>query len=186
MGMTTPSTSAPESLYVLTEAQRKLLSRALLIAADTVGALARSIEKASPMGLHPEREELKLLQQQFLQLSDDLASAKEFVSSENATLVGLTEAMAARIKSLSEELAKPEDVRLREVLDVMAGREVAFDSLALRVTRVLDDYDELNERTGGGGLSRTLCDAVVLVGDSEGEEHCRNSWPCSVHGGARR
>lgn len=30
----------------------------------------------------------------------------------------------------------------------------------------------------------TLCFAPMLVGDSEGEERCRNPWPCRIHGGA--
>lgn len=31
--------------------------------------------------------------------------------------------------------------------------------------------------------SGILCNARVIVGDSEGEERCGNWWPCAVHGG---
>lgn len=47
--------------------------------------------------------------------------------------------MAMRIESLAEELAKPEDVRLREVLDALDGRAVIFDGLGVRVTHLLDE-----------------------------------------------
>ena len=49
--------------------------------------------------------------------------------------------MAMRIESLAE-LAKPEDARLREVLDALEGRAVIFDGLGARVGHVLDEMDE--------------------------------------------
>ncbi len=56
--------------------------------------------------------------------------------------------MAMRIESLAEELAKPEDVRLREVLDALDGRAVIFDGLGARVTHLLDEMDEWIARAG--------------------------------------
>ena len=56
-------------------------------------------------------------------------SNSDHLSSENAALSSQVESMAMRIESLAEELAKPEDVRLREVLDALDGRAVIFDGL---------------------------------------------------------
>lgn len=56
--------------------------------------------------------------------------------------------MAMRIESLAEELAKPEDVRLREVLDALDGRAVIFDGLGARVRHLLDEMDEWIGRAG--------------------------------------
>jgi len=50
-----------------------------------------------------------------------LRSNSDHLSSENASLARQVESMAMRIESLAEELAKPEDVRLREVLDALDG-----------------------------------------------------------------
>jgi len=77
-----------------------------------------------------------------------LRSNSDHLSSENASLARQVESMAMRIESLAEELAKPEDVRLREVLDELDGRAVIFDSLASRVGAVLDDLDEHIARAG--------------------------------------
>jgi len=77
-----------------------------------------------------------------------LRSNGDHLSSENASLARQVESMAMRIESLAEELAKPEDVRLREVLDALDGRAVIFDSLASRVGAVLDDLDEHIARAG--------------------------------------
>jgi len=77
-----------------------------------------------------------------------LRSNSDHLSSENASLARQVESMAMRIESLAEELAKPEDVRLREVLDALDGRAVIFDSLASRVGAVLDDRDEHIARAG--------------------------------------
>lgn len=77
-----------------------------------------------------------------------LRSNSDHLSSENASLSRQVEAMAMRIESLAEELAKPEDVRLREVLEELDGRAVIFDSLASRVGAVLDDLDEHIARAG--------------------------------------
>jgi len=56
--------------------------------------------------------------------------------------------MAMRIESLAEELAKPEDVRLREVLDALEGRAVIFDGPGARVGHLLDEMDEWIGRAG--------------------------------------
>ena len=77
-----------------------------------------------------------------------LRSNSDHLSSENASLVSQVESMSMRIETLAEELAKPEDVRLREVLDALDGRAVIFDSLASRVGAVLDDLDEHIARAG--------------------------------------
>ena len=61
-----------------------------------------------------------------------LRSNSDHLSSENASLSGQVESMAMRIESLAEELAKPEDVRLRDVLDALDGRAVIFDGLGAR------------------------------------------------------
>lgn len=70
------------------------------------------------------------------------------LSAENASLVSHVESMAMRIESLAGELAKPEDVRLREVLDALDGRAVSFDRLGARVRHLLDEMDEWIERAG--------------------------------------
>lgn len=77
-----------------------------------------------------------------------LRSNSDHLSSENASLVSQVESMAMRIESLAEELAKPEDVRLREVLDALEGRAVIFDGLGARVGHLLDEMDEWIGRAG--------------------------------------
>ena len=77
-----------------------------------------------------------------------LRSNSDHLSSENASLVSQVDSMAMRIESLTEELAKPEDVRLREVLDALDGRAVIFDGLGARVGHLLDEMDEWIERAG--------------------------------------
>jgi hypothetical protein len=77
-----------------------------------------------------------------------LRSNSDHLSSENASLSRQVEAMAMRIESLAEELAKPEDVRLREVLDALDGRAVIFDGLGARVGHLLDEMDEWIARAG--------------------------------------
>jgi hypothetical protein len=67
---------------------------------------------------------------------------------ENASLARQVESMAMRIESLAEELSKPEDVRLREVLDALDGRAVIFDGLGARVGHLLDEMDEWIGRAG--------------------------------------
>lgn len=76
------------------------------------------------------------------------AWTKTHLSSENASLARQVESMAMRIESLAEELAKPEDVRLREVLDALDGRAVIFDGLGARVGHLLDEMDEWIGRAG--------------------------------------
>jgi hypothetical protein len=77
-----------------------------------------------------------------------LRSNSDHLSSENAALSSQVDSMAMRIESLAEELAKPEDVRLREVLDALDGRAVIFDGLGVRVTHLLDEMDEWIARAG--------------------------------------
>lgn len=57
-------------------------------------------------------------------------------------------AMALRIERLSAELAKPENVRLREVTEAMAGRSVMFDDIAERVRQELHELGRWIERAG--------------------------------------
>lgn len=77
-----------------------------------------------------------------------LRSNSDHLSSENASLASQVESMAMRIESLAEELAKPEDVRLREVIDALDGRAVIFDGLGERAGHLLDEMDEWIERAG--------------------------------------
>lgn len=77
-----------------------------------------------------------------------LRSNSDHLSSENASLARQVESMAMRIESLAEELAKPEDVRLREVLDALDGRFPIFDSIASRVSAALDEAEEFIGRAG--------------------------------------
>ena len=77
-----------------------------------------------------------------------LHSNSDHLSSENASLSRQVESMAMRIESLAEELAKPEDVRLREALDALEGRAVIFDGLGARVGHLLDEMDEWIGRAG--------------------------------------
>ena len=77
-----------------------------------------------------------------------LRSNSDHLSSENASLSRQVESMAMRIESLAEELAKPEDVRLREVIDALDGRAVIFDGLGARVGHLLDEMDEWIGRAG--------------------------------------
>lgn len=77
-----------------------------------------------------------------------LRSNSDHLSSENASLANQVESMAMRIESLAEELAKPEDVRLREVLDALDGRFPIFDSIASRVSAALDEAEEFIGRAG--------------------------------------
>jgi hypothetical protein len=67
---------------------------------------------------------------------------------ENASLASQVESMVMRIESLTEELAKPEDVRLREVLDALDGRAVIFDGLGARVRHLVDEMDQWIARAG--------------------------------------
>ena len=80
--------------------------------------------------------------------NDVLRSNSDHISSENAALSSQVDSMAMRIESLAEELAKPEDVRLREVLDALEGRAVIFDGLGARVGHLLDEMDEWIGRAG--------------------------------------
>lgn len=77
-----------------------------------------------------------------------IEAERDHLSSENASLARQVDSMAMRIESLAEELAKPEDVRLSEVLDALDGRFPIFDSVASRVSAALDEAEEFIGRAG--------------------------------------
>jgi hypothetical protein len=77
-----------------------------------------------------------------------LRSNSDHISSENASLARQVESMGMRLESLAEELAKPDDVRLREVIGALDGRAVIFDGLGARVGHLLDEMDEWIGRAG--------------------------------------
>ena len=85
---------------------------------------------------------------ELLRENEVLRANCDHLSSENASLSRQVESMAMRIESLAEELAKPEDVRLREVLDALDGRFPIFDSVASRVSAALDEAEEFIGRAG--------------------------------------
>ena len=93
-----------------------------------------------------------------------LRSNSDHLSSENASLARQVESMARRIESLAEELAKPEDVRLREVLDELDGRAVIFDGLGARVGHLLDEMDEWIARAGEAERAVNRAEALLLLG----------------------
>lgn len=100
-----------------------------------------------------------------------LRSNSDHLSSENAALSIQVDSMAMRIESLAEELAKPEDVRLREVLDALDGRAVIFDGLGARVGHLLDEMDEWIARAGESErlADERLAHANQLQADIEAE-----------------
>ena len=95
--------------------------------------------------------------------NETLRSNCDHLSSENASLASQNESMAMRIESLADELAKPEDVRLREVLDALDGRAVIFDGLGARVGHLLDEMDEWIERAGAAERRLKKAEEVVLM-----------------------
>ena len=95
--------------------------------------------------------------------NETLRSNCDHLSSENASLASQNESMAMRIESLADELAKPEDVRLREVLDALDGRAVIFDGLGARVGHLLDEMDEWIERAGAAERRLKKAEDVVLM-----------------------
>lgn len=103
--------------------------------------------------------------------NDVLRSNSDRLSSENAALSSQVDSMATRIESLAEELAKPEDVRLREVLDALEGRAVIFDGLGARVGYLLDETDEWIGRAGEAErlAEERLAHAHQLQADIEAE-----------------
>lgn len=92
-----------------------------------------------------------------------LRSNSDHLSSENASLAQQVESMGMRLESLAEELTKPEDVRLREVLDALDGRAVIFDGLGARVGHLLDEMDEWIERAGAAERRLKKAEDVVLM-----------------------
>ena len=107
--------------------------------------------------------------------NETLRSNCDQLSSENASLASQVESMAMRIESLAEELAKPEDMRLREVLDALEGRAVIFDGLGARVTYLLDELDEWIARAGEAErlADERLAHAHQLQADIEAEQQGR-------------
>jgi len=107
-----------------------------------------------------------------------LRSNSDHLSSENASLASQVESMAMRIESLAEELAKPEDVRLREVLDALGGRAVIFDGLGERVGHLLDEMDEWIERAGEAErlAEERLAHVNQMQADIEAEQRGRLAW----------
>lgn len=95
--------------------------------------------------------------------NEALRSNSDHLSSENASLASQVESMAMRIESLAEELAKPEDVRLREVLDALDGRAVIFDGLGARVGHLLDEMDQWIERAGAAERRLKKAEEVVIL-----------------------
>lgn len=93
-----------------------------------------------------------------------LRSNCDHLSSENASLTSQVESMAMRIESLAEELAKPEDVRLREVINALDGRAVIFDGLGVRVEYLLDEMDGWIERAGEAERAVNRAEALLLLG----------------------
>lgn len=110
--------------------------------------------------------------------NDVLRSNSDHLSSENASLSRHVESMAMRIESLAEELAKPEDVRLREVADALEGRAVIFDCLGARVRHLLDEMDEWIGRAGEAErlAEERLAHAHQLQADIEAEQQGRLAW----------
>ena len=113
-----------------------------------------------------------------------LRSNSDHLSSENASLASQVESMAMRIENLAEELAKPEDVRLREVLDALDGRAVIFDGLGARVGHLLDEMDEWIGRAGEAErlADERLAHANQLQADIEAEQQAMvGVVPADVH-----
>lgn len=100
-----------------------------------------------------------------------LRSNSDHLSSENASLSRQVESMALRIESLAEELAKPEDVRLREVVAALDGHAVIFDGLGSRVEHLLAEmYDWIARARDAERLAdERLAHANQLQADIEAE-----------------
>lgn len=78
----------------------------------------------------------------------DIEIALRDARSEAHAAAKENDAMLLTIEKLSAELAKPEDVRLREAVDAMGDRCPQFFSLAGCIDRLLDDVDEWIGRAG--------------------------------------
>lgn len=116
----------------------------------------------------------------FRRENEVLRSNSDHLSAENASLVRQVESMAMRIESLAEELAKPEDVRLREVLDALDGRAVIFDGLGARVGHLLDEMDDWIERAGAA--ERRLKNAEERIRELEAECKLAHAAAQEAHG----
>ena len=112
---------------------------------------------------------------ELLRENEVLRSNSDHLSSENASLSRQVESMAMRIESLAEELAKPEDVRLREAVDALDGRAVIFDGMGARVTHLLDEMDEWIARAGEAErlAEERLAHAHQLQADIDAERQGR-------------
>lgn len=95
--------------------------------------------------------------------NETLRANCDHLSSENASLASQNESMAMRIESLAEELAKPEDVRLREVINALDGRAVIFDGLGARVGHLIDEMDKWIERAGAAERRLKKAEEVVML-----------------------
>ena len=120
---------------------------------------------------------------ELLRENEVLRSNSDHLSSENASLVRQVESMAMRIESLAEELAKPEDVRLREVLDAM-GASYATTDPALWSARprfgvaggpveiVLTDEGDMRAFSVGAAVRRGgPAEALSALWSAQGEGH---------------
>ena len=120
--------------------------------------------------------------------NETLRSNCDHLSSENASLASQNESMAMRIESLADELAKPEDVRLREVLDALDGRAVIFDGLGARVGHLLDEMDEWIGRAGEAERIRAVrklleengCDCPCDHHPDERGDDCEVCLACRI------
>ena len=77
-----------------------------------------------------------------------LALRKRLGAREDETMGAFLERLATMAGVVPVELAKPEDVRLREVLDALDSRFPIFDSIASRVSAALDEAEEFIGRAG--------------------------------------
>ena len=118
--------------------------------------------------LHWEERNRELVRE-----NEVLRSNSDHLRSENASLASQVESMAMRIESLAEELAKPEDVRLREVLDALDGRAVIFDGLGARVGHLLDEMDEW---IGRAGEAERMVDAARRILSSVAESMTEHAY----------
>lgn len=133
-------------------AVRERLAQSAQVYELEIGAVAAA-EPCGPCNAHPDDPgffdpHTCGRNRELVRENEVLRSNSDHLSSENASLASQVESMAMRIESLAEELAKPEDVRLREVLDALDGRAVIFDGLGERVGHLLDEMDEWIERAG--------------------------------------
>lgn len=90
------------------------------------------------------------------------------VNSETHALAKENEAMALTIEKLSKQLANPEDIRLRSVINVMNGRAEMFHSISDRVDSVLTELDDWTSRASSA--ERTVEDQKQLLISAQSTE----------------